>query len=185
MPRGRKRRTETTTDKIINREIFSSLMKEVSANKAEISSLSGEIGARIKNAANENNLHRGAFALMVRMKRMDEAKRNDLFRNIGLYFDVCTELGFFGAQTRDMFEEAGEETSEDAEETTASADSEPDIRPPFMKRDIDAEAAAQNAALLADGIKQLPEPDAEKPKRGRKKAALEGADADGSYQPVH
>lgn len=192
MARGRKKRnTEQSSDKIIDKEIFSSLMKGVSANKAKISELSGHIGSRIKNAADGYNLHRGAFALMVRMKRMDEVKRNDLFRNIGLYWDICTELGFFGAQTKDMFEESDEETETEAAPETETAGEtleEPDIRPPFMRRDIDAEAAAQNAALLKEGIKELPEPEAEeapKPKRGRKKAALEGADVEGSYARVN
>lgn len=215
MARGRRRtkRTETSTDKIIDKEIFSSLMKEVSANKGKISELSGHIGSRIKNAADGHNLHRGAFALMVRMNKMDEVKRNDLFRNISVYWDICTELGFFGAQTKDMFDGDDQETEEQteaapeltADELAAAAnealltkgiktlerdgdaeladtvfpaddashvlgDDEPDIRAPFMKRDGDGEATPE---------------DAPKPRRGRKKAALEGADAAGSYSAVN
>lgn len=204
MPRGRKRRTErteTSTDKIISKDVFSSLMKEVSANKAKISEISGHIGSRIKNAADGYNLHRGAFALMVRMKRMDETKRNDLFRNIGLYWDMCVEIGFFGAQTKDMFEDTNEETEDESETETA-----PELTP-------DEIAAAANEALLTKGIKELPregdaeladivfppgDPEhaigdqesdihvpAEKPRRARKKAAIEGADVAGSYSAVN
>jgi hypothetical protein len=214
MARRRKAtRTETSTDKIIDREIFSSLMKEVSANKAKISELSGHIGSRIKLAADNNNLHRGAFALMVRMKKMDEVKRNDLYRNIGIYWDICTELGFFGAQTKDMFEA----------EPDAETDTE---KQPTVSELLNEAAAAANEALLTNGIKELNEDDAElaktvfppedpnhtlgddepdvrpsfmrsttmpepaaeeapKPKRGRKKGALEGANAEGSYSAVN
>lgn len=192
MPRGRRaraKRTETSTDKIIDKEIFRSLMQEVSADKGTISTLSGHIGSRIKLAADNNNLHRAAFALMVRLKKMDDTKRQDFLRHVDLYADMCTELGFFGAVTKDMFEDTSEETEAETQSETAADEpaDDPDIRPPFMRRDIDAEAAAQNAAMLKDGIKQLPDEPAEdaKPKRGRKKAALEGADAEGSYTSVN
>jgi hypothetical protein len=146
------------------------------------------------------------------MNKMDESKRNDLYRNIQIYWDICTELGFFGAQhVGDLVADAEAETEAEAEESK-----------PTVSELLNEAAAAANEALLTKGIKELNGDDAElaktvfppddpnhtldddetdvrpsfmmattmpeatedtpKPKRGRKKAVLEGADAVGSTQ---
>lgn len=186
--------TETSTDRTVAPKQLVALIRDCHIKGKRIQSIAGEMGERVKNAVENGYLHRGAFGLMRRLYKMDETKRADFMRSIGLYMQICHEEGLFGEPEHvgDLVDDAEREAESETADSTpnehgsVSADSErgqeilsgikpldddeTDVRAPFMKRDGDAEVAVE---------------DAPKPRRGRKKAALEGADAEGSYTSVN
>ena len=103
---------------------------------------------------------------MLRLYKMDEEKRGDFMRSIGLYMQICHEQGLFGDPEHigDLVDDAerGEEGPDDSapnEHGSVAADSE-------------------TGQEILSGIKPM---DEEAPKRGRKKGGgLSGADSVGS-----
>ena len=86
-------------------------------------------------AVDNGHLHRGAYALMLRLYRMDEERRDDFIRSIQLYLDICRDEGLFGEEhVGDLVDKAEAEA-------------------PAV--DEDEAAAEKNAKLLRKGIKKL------------------------------
>jgi hypothetical protein len=109
---------------------------------------------------------------MLRLYKMDEEKRGDFMRSIGLYMQICHEEGLFGRETGDMFEE---------NEAEIAASEEVDESAPNKGGSVSA--SSEKGQEILGGIKPL---DEEAPKRGRKKGApLMGADATGTYKHVN
>jgi len=63
------------------KKLFTALIQDASQKRQKIQSISGELGARIKNAVEEANLNRAAFSLCRRLYDMEEDKRNDFLRS--------------------------------------------------------------------------------------------------------
>eukprot|EP01037_Dinobryon_pediforme_P011876 gene11876-11967_t len=149
------------TTKIVNPKQLVALIKDSDQKKTRMQSISGEIGQRVKEATENGHLHRGAFALMVRLYRMDELKREDFIRQFDLYVDMCRENELFGTEhTGDLVDMAA--NANDSEQ----------------ENDPDAEAAERNEALLRGGISELKEPDEEPHLRVTKTIG----DAPGTYK---
>ena len=111
------------------------LVKEAHQKKTRVQSINGELGARVKAAVDNGHLHRGAYALMLRLYRMDEERRDDFIRSIQLYLDICRDEGLFGEEhVGDLVDKAEAEA-------------------PAV--DEDEAAAEKNAKLLRKGIKKL------------------------------
>ena len=126
--------------KVVNPKQLVALIKDADQKKTRMQSISGEIGQRVKDATENGHLHRGAYALMVRLYRMDELKREDFIRQFNLYVDMCRENELFGTEhTGDLVDMAAEASEQD--------------------NDPDADAAERNEALLRDGISELKEPE--------------------------
>lgn len=145
--------SETSSDRTVAPKQLVALIKDADQKKTKIQSISGEIGARVKAAVDDGNMHRGAYALMVRLYRMDEERRNDFIRSIQLYLDICREEGLFGSEhVGDLADMAAGNDGEDDD----------DPRPAFLKNkhaDPDAEHVETNIERLG-GIKGLPGADA-------------------------
>ncbi|MDP2358670.1 MAG: hypothetical protein Q8M31_21805 [Beijerinckiaceae bacterium] len=140
MPRGRKKQdTESAVQRVVNADQLVALVKWSNEKRGQISELSGEIGERVKYAADNGNLHRGVFALVCKLKRMDEYKRNDFLRQFNLYLDMCREKALFGQEHAGDLLDATENEEESEEE----------------------DIAAKNAAAIEKGIKPLPDEEKE------------------------
>ena len=98
--------TETSNDRVIAQKPFRKLVQSFGHRKAKIQSLSGELGETIKTAVDTQNLHRGAFALIARLDRMDEMKRNDFLRSLDLYRDYMETDGGTWSAEPDMVDQA-------------------------------------------------------------------------------
>lgn len=146
--------SETSSDRTVAPKQLVALIKDADQKRTKIQSISGEIGARVKAAVENGNMHRGAYALMVRLYRMDEERRNDFIRSIQLYLDICSEEGLFGDEhVGDLADMAASE---------GPTDDDDDPRPALLKNkgaDPDAEHVATNVERLG-GIKGLPGADA-------------------------
>lgn len=168
---------ETSTEKVISKTQLLALIKEANATKTKIGELSGALGERVKNASDNGNLHKAAFANVVKLSRMEELKRRDYLRQREIYEQFAQEAGLFGEEhAGDLLDEA------DADETAeylAGADHEADVRPQFLQ-DKDHAAAEANTAALA-GIKTLQDGDKSKRRAPRPKG-LEGAEGTGGYK---
>jgi hypothetical protein len=60
-------------------------IKSLSALKAKVATITGEIGAEVKYAESEKNIHRGAAAFVLKLSRMDEEKRDEFLRHFDSY----------------------------------------------------------------------------------------------------
>lgn len=146
--------SESSSDRTVAPKQLVALIKDADQKKTKMQSIAGEIGARVKAAVENGNMHRGAYALMVRLYRMDEERRNDFIRSIQLYLDICAEEGLFGD------EHVGDLADMAASEVPADDDDDP--RPAFLKNkgaDSDADHVATNVERLG-GINGLPGADA-------------------------
>lgn len=146
--------SETSADRTVAPKQLVALIRDADQKKTKMQSIAGEIGARVKAAVENGNMHRGAYALMVRLYRMDEERRNDFIRSVQLYLDICREEGLFGDEhVGDLADMAGGVDDEDGD----------DPRPAFLKnkhaQDADDQVAT-NVDRLTAGIKGLPGADA-------------------------
>lgn len=98
--------TETSNDRVIGQKPFRKLVESFGHRKSKIQSLSGELGETIRIAVDNQNLHRGAFALIARLDKMDEMKRNDFLRSFALYRDYMESDGGTWSATPDMVDQA-------------------------------------------------------------------------------
>lgn len=134
---------DSKPQRVVAKKQLIALIRDADQKKDKMQSISGELGERVKTAVENGHLHKGVFALCVKLYRMEEDKRNDFLRQMPLYLDMCREEGLFGSEhVGDLVDEA------------QRADDEPD-------RDEDAEAAERNAAALKAGIKPLDAQEAE------------------------
>lgn len=60
-------------------------IKSLSGLKAKIATLTGEIGAEVKRAESDKNIHRGAAAFVLKLSRMDEETRDEFLRHLDSY----------------------------------------------------------------------------------------------------
>lgn len=60
-------------------------IKSLSGLKAKVSEITGQIGAEVKRAESDLNIHRGAAALTLKLHRMDEEKRDEFLRHFDSY----------------------------------------------------------------------------------------------------
>jgi len=156
--------TEDSAERTVSPKQLVALIREASNKKSKIATLAGELGERVKNACENAHLHRGAYALSVKLFRMEEQKREDFIRQAMLYIEICRESGLYEQHAGDLFDENTSDAM-DAEAEEAAGE-----REAGEGREVPLSEAA---AAVQAGIKQL------KPrKRGRpRKSALEGADA--------
>lgn len=155
---------EEKVTKLVNAKQLVALLRDASNKKTKVAEINGEIGERIKNAAENGNLHKGLFGLMLKLSRMDELKRNDFLDQFPEYVRMCREAGLFGQ------EHVGDLLS----------DKEP------TQEELDAEAAAANAEAIEKGITPIPDAefdDSTSSRPSRRRAAVDG-DAPGGYK-VH
>ena len=117
------------------------LINDADQKKTRMASISGELGERVKSAVDNGNLNKKAFGLAVSVYRMSEESRSAFLGAFFLYIDMMREAGMFG-----------DEHVGDLADMAAAPEDE---------RDLDAEAGDANAALLAKGIKPLPEDEAD------------------------
>lgn len=122
------------------------LINDACQKRQRISSISGEIGERVKHACDNANLNKKAFSLAVQVARMPEDRRAAFLAAFPLYIDMMREEGMFGDEhVGDLADMAGDNDAAD-------------------ESDPEAEAGEANAALLSKGIKPLgedePGPDA-------------------------
>lgn len=57
----------------------------LSGLKSKVSEITGQIGAEVKRAESELNIHRGAAAFVLKLNRMDEEKRDEFLRHFDSY----------------------------------------------------------------------------------------------------
>lgn len=72
-------------------EFIKQHIASLSALRAEVSTITGKIGAEVKAAENDHNVHRGAAALALKLWRMDAEKRDEMLRHFDSY---RLQLGF-------------------------------------------------------------------------------------------
>ncbi len=60
-------------------------IKSLSGLKAKVSEITGQIGAEVKRAESDLNIHRGAASLILKLHRMDEEKRDEYLRHFDSY----------------------------------------------------------------------------------------------------
>lgn len=70
-------------------EQLNGVLAFLSERKATISELSGQIGAEIKDAEENKNVHRKVIKLIAQLKKMDDTKRIEWFRHFDHYSDEC------------------------------------------------------------------------------------------------
>lgn len=86
----------------IRPEILESLLKATCSVRDQVGEINAELADDRKAAVDEHGLHAGAFALCVRIKRMDQVKRLaflaafDSYRHI-LDLDKATQMEAFAA----------------------------------------------------------------------------------------
>ena len=98
---ARKKKTETETPetdteavrpsevrKIPSARALRSLLKEGRKMQSDVAELRGEHGASIKNAVENQNLHKGAFAILKRLDKLEAEKAADLWDHLRAYMDV-------------------------------------------------------------------------------------------------
>jgi hypothetical protein len=162
------------TERLINKKQFGALIKAADQAKTKVSSINGEIGERIKAAAENANLHPAAFEMILKLYRMDPEKRDGFLRSFDAYRDLASELNLFEEHVGDIDDLARKAAAEEAE-----------------RQEAEEAQVADNVHRLETGIKQLPEGEREfddatasKPSRRRAKKADDegnGDEAPGSY----
>lgn len=158
---------EETADRAISKKQIAALIRARNTSHKRVQSINGEIGERIKHAADNAGLNRQAFGLIAKLARMDEDKRDDFLRSFDLYRQYAEEENLFGEEhVGDMVDEA---------ERTAAAE---------------AGHVTDNVTQLKRGIKELLDEEAggksaSSSRGGRKADGLGDADASGSYDIKH
>ncbi|MDJ0449221.1 hypothetical protein [Methylocystis sp. JR02] len=140
------------TEKLVNKKQFGALIKAADQAKTKVSSINGEIGERIKNAADNANLHPAAFKMILKLYRMDPEKRDAFLRNFDAYRDLASELNLFEEHAGDIDDLARKAAAEEAE-----------------REEAEEAQVADNVHRLETGIQPLPEEARDKPSRRRQK----------------
>lgn len=82
-------------------DVLKEHLRTMNASKAEMDEIRGDMGAMVKNAENDHNIHRGAFKQAMKLKNMDETKRAEFLAHLDHYREVFD----LDAQ-QDMFRDA-------------------------------------------------------------------------------
>lgn len=123
--------------KLPNAQVLKTCMSRAGSIEASMTESRGELGAFVKKAEEEHNIHRKAFKLTRQLDRMDQSKLAEFLRHFDHYRDIVELDKKAGI---DLFEEKGEE----------------DVRPRHLKqREADRKAASENGEKLSAGITQL------------------------------
>ncbi len=155
----------TSSEKAIGTQQFASLLKAADQAKTKVAETNGAIGERIKHAAENANLHPGAFKLILKLYRMSEEKRDAYLANFDLYRDFARELNLFQEHVGDLDTLARKEEDEDAQHV------------------------ADNVTRLQAGIRPLPDADddfddatSDNPSMRNRRPSLPDGDAPGTYK---
>ena len=131
---------EKTTFQVTSKKQFLALLKNSDQQKDKLASISGELGARIKEASDNGYLNRGAFGLMLKLYRMEEDKRADFLRSFDAYRDYADQEQLFGSEHVGDLADMASRSEPDGEAEKQAAD--------------EAQTAA-NVEALEQGIKPL------------------------------
>ncbi len=119
---------ENNVEKITSAKKLGELVKFSAATKKRMQSEAGTLGEKIADAVEKHHLHKGAFAVIARLHRMDELKRNDFIRSLDAYMDIMENtLWKDQGHTGDLAENAGDgdpETEETEDQKAAKANAE-------------------------------------------------------------
>ncbi len=91
-------------------ERLAAILAELSKRNAEMAETRGHIGAAIKSAEDDHNVHRAAIKLVAKLQKMDETKRAEWFR----HFDHYTEVLDIRSQQQYTLFDGDEEDREEA-----------------------------------------------------------------------
>jgi hypothetical protein len=171
--------TETSVDRTIAPQTLIKLIRRANTQASEIQTLSGEMGEEIKSAIENKHLHRGAFNLVRKLAKMDDLKRKDFIRQIGLYIGICQGGGLFGPEHAGDLADEAERISAEGDGEPANGNTEWDEAAPKPEGEGgeggDAEPLADAAAR---GVQHLAGMKTPKPPRGRR-GGLDGGEAEG------
>jgi len=93
-----------------SRDVLMGLHSSASEQNAEMAKIRGELGSSYKEAEKDENLHKGAFKMASRLKRMDDSKRDEFL----IHFDHYREqMGIDEGRTRQMFDAPNNEDDDD------------------------------------------------------------------------
>lgn len=98
--------SDTTTERTVAPKHLLALIQDANQKKTKMQSISGELGALIKEAVENGHLNRKAFGLVAQLDRQDEDKRNDNVRSIRLYLDICEEQLWGDGHVGDLVDKA-------------------------------------------------------------------------------
>jgi hypothetical protein len=166
-------------ERIVNKSLLVSLVRESVSAKERTSSIAGTLGEHVAAAVENGNLHRKTYSLVAGIARMkNPAEREQVIRLFPLYIDMLTEAGFFPAQhVGDLADMAGQGDEEEGGEDggsdggdDAAGEGEVDPRDPVAAHAEDEWNKADPAAK---------DPDGDKP-NGRRGKGM--GDAAGSYK---
>ncbi|MFO1150973.1 MAG: hypothetical protein U1E62_21570 [Alsobacter sp.] len=151
--------------KQISGEVLVALLREAQSAASRVAEINGNLGDRVKHHKDHSNLHTGAFAIIKKMARMEELKRDAFWAALSLYKDIADEK-LWDRHSGDLADMAVQ--SDDAEH----------------EADEDVEAAKRNEAALRRGISELPEDadDAPKPGERRRSKPKTGGGEPGTYK---
>lgn len=149
----------------LNAKQVNAILTEADQKKTKISTITGELGERLKSFFEGSGIHRKAFSTIAALDRKDEEFRNDFFRSFDELRLIC-ERDRWGGHEGDLLDKEQDEEGGDGGQHR--------------------EAAERNAKLLNAGIKPLDEAatdavDQAGKRRGRK-PALPGGEANGTYK---
>jgi hypothetical protein len=114
----------TNTSQAISPAKFEALVRKVMSHDGTVSEHNTVRAELIKDAVAGDRLHKGAFALFMRLKKMASNKVSEFL----FHFDVYRELGKFDAQG-DLIRDLA-----DAPAAAANDDAERDLRPRHMRQ---------------------------------------------------
>lgn len=170
------RSSEDSVDRTVSPKLLIGLIKEAHNKKSKMDTIKGELGDRVKSAVEDGHLHRAAFALIVKLYRMEEQKREDFIRQAELYVAICREADLFGPVHAGDLDRMARDDRETGEETGEETE-------PESHADDDGNTVPLGRAAALAGMKTPDEVKAEK--RSRRRPALDGGDEPGSYKPLN
>ena len=96
---------ETFTGEVPKASVVKAVAEKYGTLKAQMDTKRGEIGALIKAAEEEKNIHRGAFRKACAYAKMDQAKFEDEWRHLTSYLLAMGKI-----PQGDLFKDAGDES---------------------------------------------------------------------------
>lgn len=143
-----------TDGKQISGEVLVALLREAQSAASRVAEINGSLGDRVKHHKEHSNLHTGAFAVIKKMARMEELKRDEFWAALSLYKDIADEK-LWDCHSGDLADMAAQSDVED--ETDGD------------EGDEDVAAAERHEAALRRGISELPENADDSPKLGERR----------------
>ena len=103
---------EAPAIKMISAKKLNALIGEKRAAYKEQRSISGELGAAIKEASENENLHKKAFAIVSGLDRLEPEPLADLLAHLDFYLEASGLRKRAGSVVRMNFEDDGKEPGE-------------------------------------------------------------------------